>query len=164
MLTVVVFAVACVVNPGCQSSNTSLTAADQSAIRQLVDAQLKAANARDWAAWAAVYAQDAILLPPNGPSVQGRPAIQAWLAMLPPTSDFRFQEAELDGRADLAYVRGTYSLMITLPGATAPVKEQGKFLQIYRKEADNAWKLARDSFSPDAPLTMPPPAAASKNN
>ncbi len=153
---------ALLVNSGCQSSSSSLTAADQTAIRQAVDAQVRAANARDWAGWAAVYAQDAILLPPNGPLVQGRPAIQAWLAMLPPTSDFRFQDAEIDGRADLAYVRGTYSLMIALPGAAAPVKEQGKALQIYRKEADGAWKLFRDSFSPDTPLFTPPPPESSK--
>jgi ketosteroid isomerase-like protein len=108
------------------------------------------------------YVEDAILLPPHGPSVEGRAAIQAWLAALPPISDARGQVEELDGRGDLAYVRGTYSLLITPPGTPAPLRDQGKVIQIYRKQADGSWKLARDIFNSDLPLPTPEPTPATK--
>jgi uncharacterized protein (TIGR02246 family) len=57
-----------------------LAQADEAAIRQTFETALKAARAGNAAAWAAVYAEDAVLLPPHGESVHGREAIQKWIA------------------------------------------------------------------------------------
>ena len=49
-----------------------------------------------------------------------------------------------------------------LPGAPAPFDEQGKFLQIYRKQGDGSWKMTREIYNSDLPLPMPVPAPPPK--
>jgi len=136
-----------------------LTANDETAVRQAVDVEMKAANAADAAGWASVYAQDAIVLRPNGPAVQGREAIQQWLATLPPISNAKGNGVEIVGYGDLAYLRGTYSMTFSIPSLPAPIDEQGKFLQIYRKQSDGSWKMTREIYNSDLPLPMPAPPA-----
>jgi uncharacterized protein (TIGR02246 family) len=145
---------------GCrQPAAEGFPEADQAAIRQATASAEKAVNARDFAAWAATYAEDAAMLPPNAEAVQGRAAIQAWAEAFPPVSDFRLQQLDLDGRGDLAYVRGTYSMVITPPGA-APATDRGKYLEIWRKQSDGSWKIARDMFNSDVPPPSPAPTPA----
>lgn len=161
MLVAGVLACAGLAAAGCQSQTELVLAqADEAAIRQAFETALKAAAAGDAAAWAAVYAEDAVLLPPHGASVQGREAIRTWIAALPPLSDVRGDVAELEGRGDVAYVRGSYSMKIAVPGAPVPVDEKGKYLEIWRRQADGSWKLARDMFNSDLPLPTVAPAPA----
>jgi len=158
-----VLAVAIVASLACQSQTiVGLTASDEAAVRQALDIEMKAANAADAAGWAAVYAQDAVVLRPHAPAVQGREAIQQWLATLPPISNAKGQGVELVGYGDLAYLRGSYTMTFSLPGAPAPFDEQGKFLQIYRKQTDGSWKLTREIYNSDLPPPMPPPVPPAK--
>src|SRR6266852_2985591 len=91
-LAVTVLAVAIVTGLACRSqTNVGLTPSDEAALRQALDTEMKAANAADAAGWASVYAQDAIVLRPHAPAVQGREAIQQWLATLPPISNAKGQ-------------------------------------------------------------------------
>jgi uncharacterized protein (TIGR02246 family) len=145
---------------GCQSQAiVGLTASDEAAIRGALDTEMNAANAADAAGWASIYAQDAIVLRPNAPAIQGREAIQQWLATFPPISNASGQGIEVVGYGDLAYLRGTYTMTFSLPGIPAPLEEQGKFLQVYRKESDGSWKLTREIYNSDLPLPGPPPAS-----
>ena len=158
-LAVAILAVAIVAGLGCQSQTiVGLTASDEATLLQALDTEMKAANAADAAGWASVYAQDAIVLRPNGPAVQGRQAIQQWLATLLPISNAKGEGVEVVGYADLAYLRGSYAMTFSVPGVPAPIEEQGKFLQIYRKESDGSWKLTREIYNSDLPLPVPPPA------
>jgi ketosteroid isomerase-like protein len=54
----------------------------------------------------------------------------------------------------LAYDRGTYSMTITPPGAAA-IEDRGKYLTIYRKQADGSWKVLRVMYNSDLPLPAP---------
>jgi ketosteroid isomerase-like protein len=154
-----VLAVTIVASLACQSQPiVSLTASDEAAIRQGLDIEMKAANAADAAGWASVYAQDAIVLRPHAPAVQGREAIQQWLATLPPISNAKGQGLEIVGYGDLSYLRGTYTMTFSIPGAPTPIDEQGKFLQIYRKQGDGSWKMTREIYNSDLPLPLPAPA------
>ena len=63
------------------------------------------------------------------------------------------------GYSDLAYLRGTYTMTFTIPGA-APIDEQGKFLQIYRRQPDGSWEMAREIYNSDLPLPVPAPSPA----
>ena len=162
-LVLTVLPVAIVTSLACQSQTiVGLTASDEAALRQALDIEMKAANAADAAGWAAVYAQDAIVLRPHAPAIQGREAIQQWLATLPPISNAKGQGIEIVGYGDLAYLRGSYSMTFSIPGAPAPFEEQGKFLQIYRKQSDGSWKLTREIYNSDLPLPAPPPAPPAK--
>jgi uncharacterized protein (TIGR02246 family) len=134
-----------------------LTASDEAAIRQALDAEMKAANAADPAAWASMYTPDAIVLRPHATAVQGQEAIQQWLATLPRISNANAQGVEVLGYGDLAYLRGPYSMTFSIPGVASPIDEHGKFLQIYRKQSDGSWKMAREIYNSDLPLPVPAP-------
>ena len=124
-LTVLTVAIAA--SLACESQRlVGLTASDEAAIRQAIDIEMKAANEADAAGWASVYAQDAIVLRPHAPAVQGREAIQQWLATLPPISNAKGQGLEIEGYGDLAYLRGTYTMTFSIPGAPAPIDETGQ--------------------------------------
>ena len=127
----------------------ALSTKDRAAIQANAEAWLKAVRAADWAAVAATYTTDAILLPPNQPVVAGRDKIRAWFAGFPPIVSMDIEDTEVDGHCDLAYARGTYRLTIAPPGAPQ-VRETGKYIEIRRKQADGTWLKQRDMFSSDA--------------
>jgi len=131
--------------------------ADEAAVLAIDQSWLKAYNAYDAKAVAALYAEDAILLPPGAPRQSGRAAILAFFTKdvadskaagavfaINPGSD-----AGISG--DLGWASGTYK--VTVKGA---VVETGKFLSVSRKK-DGKWLYLRDTWNQDAP---PAPAAA----
>ena len=146
---------------GCQAPQgpAGLSEADRTAIRQASENYVRLANAKDWKGAAALYADDATILPSDQAAVQGRAAIQTWMETAPPLSNFQMQSLEIEGRGDLAYDRGTYSLTMT-PAGAAPIEGHGKYLAILRKQADGSWKMQRDIWNSDLPPTAPKKPAA----
>ena len=141
---------------GCETGDEpGLSVADETAIRAGVEAITGAANRRDHAGWAAIYTDDAVLLPPNGSAIEGRSAIQAWLSRLPPTSHWEIGLDELEGRDDLAFVRGGYTRWIEPSGEAPPVAEHGRVVQIWRKQADGSWSVLREILNSDNPSAVP---------
>ena len=138
---------------GCQKP-AGLSEADRMAIRQVQENDIKLTNAKDWKGDLALYTEDAIELPPNQAVVQGKAAIQAWAEAFPPFSNYQAQSLELEGQGDLAYDRGTYSMTI-MPAGAAPIEDRGKYLTIYRKQADGSWKVLRVMYNSDLPLPAP---------
>ena len=57
--------------------------------------------------------------------------------------------AEIEGRGDLAYVRGTYTMTLHPDGAPEPVEDAGKYLEIRRKQSDGSWLYVADMFNSD---------------
>jgi uncharacterized protein (TIGR02246 family) len=136
----------------CQTSGPAgLSEADRAAIEATSKAFVEGVNAKDWAAVAATYTEDAALMPPNGPSVEGRADIQAFVEAFPPISDFNFEIIEVEGQGDMAYVRGTYTMTITPEGGD-PITDTGKYIEIRKKQADGSWLLYLDIFNSDVPL------------
>jgi uncharacterized protein (TIGR02246 family) len=130
-------------------------------IAQLTDDEIRANRALvaqfadkmrtgDWAGVAAMYTEDGLLMPPNQPAVQGTSAIQGWMAQFPSLSAFELEVDAVDGRADMAVVRGTYRMTFTLPGSSVPVADVGKFLEVRRKESGQ-WRIALDMFNSNNP-------------
>jgi ketosteroid isomerase-like protein len=92
------------------------------------------------------YAEEAYLLPPNHPLVRGRREIRDFLHGMRAAGvgDLALETAQVDVSGDLAYRVGTFSL-----GRPAPAR--GKFLEVYRRQADGSWKAVADMFSSDQP-------------
>ncbi len=134
--------------------------ADEAAVRAQTTNWVKAYNGGDAKAVAALYAEDALLLPPGAPGVSGRAAIQAFF-----TKDIAGSQAAgavfaVDPKTDVGvsgntgWESGTYK--VTAKGA---VVETGKFLSVSRKK-DGKWLYLRDTWNADAPPAPPAPAAA----
>jgi ketosteroid isomerase-like protein len=106
---------------------------------------------RDFDALAALYTDDAVVMPPNEPAVHGRTALKAWMAAFPVVTDFTLSTGRIEGRADLAYVRGTYTMTLRPEGGQTPVMVRGKYLEIRRRQSNGEWLLEADMFSSDQP-------------
>ena len=133
----------------CQSSGpASLTEADKAAIEASLAEWVKGALANDWAAVAATYTEDAVLMPPNSPIVEGRANIQAYFEGFPPVRELTATNVEVLGQGDTVYVRGTYTMTIAAEDAE-PTMDTGKYLEVRKKQPDGSWLLHRDMFSSD---------------
>ena len=133
-----------------------LTEADRAEIRTTTEEAVAIANSsRDWAQYAQIYyAPDAIVMPPNEEVVRGRDAIASWFENFPPFEDLQFNQVEFDGAGDIAYLYGTYSMIVTLPDAEEPVSDRGKYIEIWRRQEDGSWKIMLDIFNSDLPLPV----------
>ncbi|UCC71601.1 MAG: DUF4440 domain-containing protein [Gemmatimonadota bacterium] len=129
-----------------------LSEEDVAAIEAFQEAFAQAIRAGDWAGAAAFYTEDAVFMPPNEPAIQGRAAIEAWSGASPPITQFSLPIAEIDGRGDLAFVRGTLLITISPEGAPEPMQDTGKYVVILRRQPDDTWLVAVDIFNSDLPL------------
>ena len=128
---------------------------DVEAIRSASLASAEAAMRKDFAGWFAIIADDIVLMPANAPAIVGRAAMEAHLRGFPPFKELRVEPIEIDGVGDLAYVRGRYSVAVTMPGG-GEHREVGKYIEIWRRQADGAWKMTRDISNSDLPAPPPP--------
>jgi uncharacterized protein (TIGR02246 family) len=129
-----------------------LSEEDVAAIKASPDAFAKTVLAGDWAAYAALYTEDGVFMPPNMPVVEGRAAIQAWMEPFPPFTQYELTIVQIDGRGNLAFVRGTYSMTLIVEGTPEPIHDIGKYVEIWRKQQDGKWLLALDIWNSDLPL------------
>ncbi len=123
------------------------------AIRRLDAEFMKAANARNAAGLVkAFYAADAVLMPPNHAIVEGHANIQSFLQGLIDSglTSIKLETTTVASAGDLAYGRGHYTLSLTPPGGT-PVQDVGKYIVVYRRQSNGAWRAVGDIFNSDAP-------------
>ncbi len=148
----------------CTSSSTAdrkqerppvdISDADKAAIQaadQAFEAAVKAGNTDGIAA---IYMEDATLLPPNLPAQKGRNAIRdSWGGLL---KDYAVQiesgSDALEGRGDLAYQVGHFRLRGTPKTKGGhPFTDEGKFLEVLKKQPDGSWKYVADMYSSNLP-------------
>jgi ketosteroid isomerase-like protein len=144
-----------------------LAAADLAAIRAADSAFATAANAGNAAGVAGTYLPDAHLMPPNLATIEGRDAIQKFWGGLLDANRVKIglTSDEVEGRGDLAYSRGRYTFEITPKekGKGEAGHDEGKFLEILRREPDGSWHYAVDMYSSDLPPSGAAKSGAAKS-
>jgi ketosteroid isomerase-like protein len=125
----------------------SLSDADKDAIRAVIEANVDAGIAADWDTFLSHFADDAVIMWPNLPAVVGLEAIRAveWSRAV----ESEISPIDIVGVGDLAYVRGTYSLLLDFEGA---VREEGKYVNVLRKQPDGSWRFTVWMNNSDLPL------------
>ena len=135
-------------------------AADEQVIRETETQWAKAAAAKDVERFMSFYADDASLFAPGTPTATGKEAIRKGTETLFATPGFSlsFQtvKVEVSRGGDLAYCSGTYAMTMNDPKGK-PVNDKGKYVAVYRKEPDGAWKAVADINNSDLPAPAPPP-------
>lgn len=127
----------------------AITEREGARIQQSARAFAEAARAGDFDRLASMYAEDAVLMPPGAPTVHGRPAIREFLSSMPAFERFELNPEDIEGRGDLAYVRGNFLMtVLAVPGDTASaVTERGKFLEVRERQSDGSWLLVVDIWN-----------------
>lgn len=135
----------------CKVAPPDLSEADRAAIRAATDSFIANARARRDSVNTLLYTENATFMAPNVAIAEGRAAIRAQLAKLPLMTDFTLTPVEIDGRGDLAYVRGTYSFNIVGSDGHQVGEDHGKYLEVRRKQPDGKWLIVADIFNSDVP-------------
>ena len=128
--------------------------ADEQALRDL-DAQWSAAaGAKDLDKAVSYYSEDAIVMPPNASAATTKEAIRsAWKEMLTTPGaaiSWKATKVEVAKSGDLACVSGTYEETMT-DASGKPVKDRGKYVEVWEKQADGKWKCGSDIWNSDLP-------------
>lgn len=78
----------------------------------------------------------------------------SWAGLLTPemTVSWKATKVEVAKSGDIGYLYGTYDIAIKSPKGGTPTNDKGKILEVWKKQADGAWKCAVDTFNSDLPL------------
>jgi uncharacterized protein (TIGR02246 family) len=129
----------------------SLPNEDIEAIMSVFKAVAQYLQAGDFRSWAAQFAEDGVLMPPNSPVVQGGAAIREYGEAFPKIRKISFSDVGVEGHGDLAV--GWSAIRMTLvPEGAEEIKDTGKQLVLLRKHADGKWFPTRVMFNSDLAL------------
>jgi ketosteroid isomerase-like protein len=126
----------------------ALSKQDVTAIGEATAALEKAIAAKNGKAAAALYAETAELYPPGLAVVKGRAAIEGALALLGALSNISLKNTSVEGRGDIAYVQGTFTVMLAPTATTKAQPAVGYFLDVRRKQPDGRWLIVAQMLSP----------------
>ena len=119
------------------------------AVRKSVDEGIRkfgtAVAGKDYAGLAALYTESAKVLPPDGPIVSGRPAIEEFwrsAANALGLTEATLKTVDLEVSADVACEVGEAKLKLAA-GQTVAVK----YLVVWMKGSDGYWRLHRDIWN-----------------
>ena len=105
----------------------------------------------DALAAASAYTDDARLLAPSAELLAGRASIaRFWQAGIDAGVDsieLHALDLEVQPGGDTALEIGRYVLRLTSPSGEAVV-DRGRYLLVYRREVDGAWRRAAETFNP----------------
>jgi len=108
------------------------------------------------------YTSDGDLLSSNAPIASTLDARRgAFKAMLDDPNfhlQFAATKVEVAKSGDIAYTQGTYTMTLTDPATKQPVTDKGKYVTVYKKQADGGWKAVEDIQNTDLPMPAPPAA------
>ena len=135
-------------------ARTESTIGAASAIRRMGDEWARHWNAGDLDGVAAIYAEDAVYLPPHHETVHGRQAIREYLKapLSRGVSDLAFDVTSIKQQGPIAWDVGTYRM--TIPQNEESKREdQGKYLTLWRRIGE-IWFIAADAWSTDLPISV----------
>ena len=142
----------------CQTQPADTQAADEAALRKINEEWSKAVGARDVDKTVSYYSDDAVLMPPNIPTLTGREPIRTlWKSMLESPSfngGWTATKVEVARSGDLAYVSGNYEFK-EQDDRGNPITDKGKHLEVWKKQADGSWKCVADMYNSDLPAGAP---------
>jgi uncharacterized protein (TIGR02246 family) len=126
----------------CASTPKPPEAGARRAIEAAVRRYVTASNEGDAKALADLYADDAVLLPPDHEPVRGREAIGAyWSQGTDEGLEVTTLAVEVDG--DLGYLVGRYNL----PATEEEPADSGKYVMCLKRQRDGSWKLTADIWN-----------------
>jgi ketosteroid isomerase-like protein len=141
---------------GCErEAKADRRAADVSTLTNLDTEWSRTAISQDVDKTISYYAEDAIVLPPNGPVATSRDAIRnVWKEMITVpglSGGWTATKVEVARSGEIGYVTGHWEFKWTDPSGK-PASDRGKFLELWKKQADGTWKAAVDTWNSDLPL------------
>jgi ketosteroid isomerase-like protein len=122
-----------------------------------------ALRSRDVAKVMAFLADDAVILPPGRDVAGGRKEIEALVKdfLGKNTLELAFSSLASSGAGNLGFDVGQYELTLKPEGGGAKTKSRGKYLAVFKQDAQERWRLGYlswNSSEPAAPRATPAPS------
>jgi uncharacterized protein (TIGR02246 family) len=126
--------------------------ADEAAIRAADDAFTRFTAAKDLDKCMSDYMDDAVMFLPGAPAAVGkdniRKVLQQMLAAPSVQMTFADQTVQVARSGELAVDRGSFQSTATDNKGRATTST-GKFILVWKKQADGSWKIAADTSATD---------------
>jgi ketosteroid isomerase-like protein len=123
-------------------------------VRRADEEWMKVFSAKELDKSVAFCEEDGAVLAPNAPIAQGREAISKSFAgffTLPNLKiTWHADKASVARSGELGYTSGTYQMSFTDAGGKT-IPDNGKYVTVWRKQADGSWKVVLDIFNTDLP-------------
>lgn len=126
---------------GLGNSTQTEVSASKSELGQMNRDFAAALNAKDAKAAAALYTEDAVLIPPGEPVVRGREAIEEyWSGAIEAggVRDVSVETMDALSSGSLGYETGSFVLTANGPDGE-PVVDRGRYIELLRREPDGRW-------------------------
>jgi ketosteroid isomerase-like protein len=141
----------------CASSDAGRTGSTRAnaAVHRAHDDFVAAINSNDLDAFLAMLTHDVVLMPPNGPRVVGEPAVRYWAQGYLTAFETHWVKTTLEFvvLGDWAFEQYAYESTDTPRDGGEILHDIGKGIIIYHREPDGVWRVARDAWNSDLPLT-----------
>ena len=124
------------------------------AVSTLMEQWVSAVNAGDVDAWLATLADDATIMPPNGPAVSGKEALGPWMSQTffdPFDTQLSSPSDEFVVGGDLVIARGTYHLSLNPKDGSQTVEDNGKYVDVFKRQSDGSFKFKIVMWSSNNP-------------
>ena len=110
----------------------------------------EAANRAEVDRLVAIYAPDAVILPPGGPVIEGSETIRELFRQEFERFDTKlaFTTQAIEVEEDMAYRRGRCVWRGTPRLSGQTVETTNKFLEVWRRQSDGSWRIAVDMWNP----------------
>lgn len=133
---------------GCATMPPQDDATVRAAIERQAAAWADAVNRGDASAVVNLYTSDALLMAPNAEAMRGHEGIRNFVNAFGAVSprDVRLNVEEVDVCGDTAYEVGSYNMSIQPPGQSR-INDRGKYLVVWKRQADGSWRIHRDIFN-----------------
>ncbi|MCH8977858.1 MAG: DUF4440 domain-containing protein [Armatimonadetes bacterium] len=122
---------------------------DLAAHQELTEKVERAFLEADWDLLATCYTDDAVLMGADRPEIVGREAIKEFYSQFPPAKSGTMADTEVVGFGDYAYVKGAVNMVFDIPGR-GEYEENGKYLEIRKRQDDGSWLITHDMYNSDA--------------
>ena len=125
----------------------------RSAIEAAYDTFKAAFNSGNAAGVAALYTDNATLMPPNSEAIHGKQGIQEyWNAGIEMgLKDLQLTIMDVKVSGDTAYESGKYTIKVPVEGQK-DITDSGKYLVVWKQQNDGAWKLHSDIWNSSMPM------------
>jgi ketosteroid isomerase-like protein len=133
-----------------ESDSDGGSGADEAALRSATASWVETWNTRNVDAHAALYSEDAVLLPPNQPAIFGRDAIRAATAeQMAEGVAIELEDLEIRVDGDSGYKAGRYRLR----DAAGNLIDRGKYIEIWSRFGGQ-WLIHRDIWNSSLPAAV----------
>ena len=92
------------------------------------------------------------MLAPDMPLAVGKDATRVIIEQLPVETAWTAEAADVSEGGDFGYTTGSYYMNVEDADGT-PIRLDGKYLTVWRRQADGSWKATADVFNPNGPPT-----------